>query len=72
MNLPGFRKLRGVGGRLYRCEKGAEGIEKLLILGAIVLPILIALIFFKDRIFEWVGLKFEDVVNADDTGIVDP
>jgi len=34
-------------------EKGAEGLEKLLIIGAIVLPLLGVLIFFRNDIKEW-------------------
>lgn len=34
-------------------EKGAEGLEKLLIIGAIVLPLLGVLIFFRNDIQEW-------------------
>lgn len=40
-------------GRLHRSEQGAEGLEKLLIVGAIVLPLLGILIWFKDDITSW-------------------
>ena len=36
--------------RLYRDEQGAEGLEKLLIIGAIVLPLLAALFFYRREI----------------------
>lgn len=39
--------------RLHRDERGAEGLEKLLIIGAIVLPLLGILIFFKEEITTW-------------------
>jgi Flp pilus assembly pilin Flp len=47
--------------RLYACERGAEGLEKLLIVGAIVIPLLGVLIFFRDTISQWVEGLFEDV-----------
>ena len=40
--------------RLHRSEQGAEGLEKLLIVAAVVLPLLGVLIFFKGWITEWV------------------
>jgi len=39
--------------RLYRDDRGAEGLEKLLIIAAIVLPLLGLLIWFRDEIGEW-------------------
>ena len=47
--------------RLYHCEKGAEGLEKLLIIGAIVIPLLAVLIVFRDRLNEWVRGAWSDV-----------
>ncbi len=40
--------------QLHADERGAEGLEKLLIVAAIVLPLLGLLIFFRDEIREWV------------------
>jgi Flp pilus assembly pilin Flp len=40
--------------RLHRDESGAEGLEKLLIIAAIVLPLLGLLIFFRNEIKDWV------------------
>ena len=40
--------------RLHRSEQGAEGLEKLLIIGAIVLPLLGLLIIFRQDLAEWV------------------
>ena len=40
--------------RLHRDEGGAEGLEKLLIIAAIVLPLLGLLIIFRNEIKEWV------------------
>jgi hypothetical protein len=39
---------------LHRDERGAEGLEKLLILGAVALPLLGILIFFSKDIMKWV------------------
>jgi Flp pilus assembly pilin Flp len=40
--------------RLHRDERGAEGLEKLLIVAAIVLPLLGLLIIFRNEIKDWV------------------
>ena len=58
------------GNKLYRCEKGAEGLEKLLIIGAIVIPLLAVLIFFRDALSTWVKDSWQDVKS--DSEIDDP
>lgn len=40
--------------KFWADEQGAEGMEKLLIVGVIILPLLGILIWFKDDITEWV------------------
>jgi len=40
--------------RLHQDERGAEGLEKLLIIAAIVLPLLGLLIIFRNEIKTWV------------------
>jgi len=40
--------------KLHRDERGAEGLEKLLIIAAIVLPLLGLLIIFRNEIKDWV------------------
>ena len=52
--------------RLYRCEKGAEGLEKLLIVGAIVIPLLGLLIFFRNEIKDWTTGAWEEVKDDSD------
>ena len=47
--------------RLHRDERGAEGLEKLLIIGAIVIPLLGVLIFFRDEISQWVEGLWNDI-----------
>jgi hypothetical protein len=41
-------------GRLHRDERGSEGLEKLLILAAVILPLLGILIWFSKDIMNWV------------------
>lgn len=49
--------------RFHESEEGAEGLEKLLIIAAIVLPLLGLLIFFRDWISDWIGQEASDVRN---------
>jgi Flp pilus assembly pilin Flp len=46
--------------RLHRDERGAEGLEKLLIIAAVVLPLLGLLIIFRNEIREWVVQIWKD------------
>lgn len=39
--------------RLHEDDRGAEGLEKLLIIAAVVLPLLGLLIWFSKDIMEW-------------------
>ncbi len=64
-----FRRLTRTLGRLHRDEQGAEGLEKLLIVAAIVLPLLGVLIFFRDELRDWVQGDWETVRGA---GEIDP
>lgn len=54
--------------RLHRDERGAEGLEKLLIVAAIVLPLLGVLIFFRDDLEEWVRGEWDDKTQRPGTG----
>ncbi len=49
-----LKQLRSTLVRLHRDEGGAEGLEKLLILAAVVLPLLGLLIWFRNEIKDWV------------------
>jgi len=49
--------------RLHRDERGAEGLEKLLIIAAIVLPLLGLLIIFRNEIRTWVVDIWKTVVG---------
>lgn len=53
--------------RFWQNEQGAEGLEKLLILALIVLPLLAVLIFFAEDIKEWMTGKWDDVKDEADT-----
>ena len=46
--------------KLHRDERGAEGLEKLLIVAAIVLPLLGLLIIFRNEIKDWVVGLWKD------------
>ena len=50
--------------RLHSDERGAEGLEKLLIIAVIVLPLLGLLIVFRQAIGEWAS-KMWDQIAAD-------
>jgi Flp pilus assembly pilin Flp len=39
---------------LHRDERGMEGLEKLLIIAAVTLPLLGLLIIFRNELWEWV------------------
>ena len=58
---PNIKKVCQVARRLHKCERGAEGLEKLLIIAAIVLPLRGLLIVFKNSIMEWVTGTWRDV-----------
>ena len=53
--------------RLHADERGAEGLEKLLIVAAIVLPLLGLLIVFRDAIKGWVTSVWGEATNAEGT-----
>lgn len=53
--------------RLHASEQGAEGLEKLLIIAAIVLPLLALLIFARDWITDWVGTDAADIRDDSDS-----
>ena len=47
--------------RLHKDDRGAEGLEKLLILAAIVLPLLGLLIWFSKDIMDWAKDRWNEV-----------
>ena len=52
---------------VHRNEQGAEGIEKLLILAAIALPLLGLLLFFRNELWGWVEGIWENVRGEGET-----
>lgn len=50
--------------KLYRDERGAEGLEKILIIAAVALPLLGLLIFFRNTISEWLGTEASEVIDS--------
>ena len=47
--------------RLHADDRGAEGLEKLLIIAAVVLPLLGLLIFFSKDLMAWVKGLWEQL-----------
>ncbi len=64
-----MRKLLNLAMRIHRDERGAEGLEKLLIIAAIVLPLLAVLLYFKDYIVEWVQESSDEVRDDSDSSL---
>jgi len=58
--------------RLHRDEAGSQGLEQLLILAAIVLPLLGLLIVFRNELREWVVKAWKDVRDQDGGGTILP
>jgi Flp pilus assembly pilin Flp len=52
---------------LHRDERGAEGLEKLLIVAAIVLPLLGLLIIFRNEIRDWVVTRWKEAKSDSDS-----
>jgi Flp pilus assembly pilin Flp len=61
-----IRQVANVLGRLRRDERGAEGLEKLLIVAAIVLPLLGLLLLFRESITTWVTDNWTTVKSDSD------
>jgi Flp pilus assembly pilin Flp len=48
---------------LWHDDRGAEGLEKLLIIAAVALPLLAVLLFFSGSIKEWVQRNWGEVTD---------
>lgn len=59
-----FKRLRETLTRLHQDERGAEGLEKLLIIAAIILPLLGLLIIFRDTISDWISSVWGEVEDS--------
>lgn len=51
---------------LWNDDQGAEGLEKVLIIAAIALPLLAVLLFFSGEIREWVSENWDSVGSTSD------
>ncbi len=58
--------------KIHRDEQGAEGLEKLLIIAAVVLPILAVLIFFGGDIKEWLEENWSEVKSESESLEIEP
>ena len=67
-----MKRILAVLKRLHEDDRGAEGLEKLLIIAAIVLPLLAVLIAFRKVINDWVVTLWQQVKGEADTPIVQP
>jgi len=63
--------LRGHLARLHKDERGVEGVELLLIIAAIALPLLAILIYFRNDLKEWVKGVWDRVRGKSDELDVD-
>jgi len=57
---------------LHRDERGAEGLEKILILAAVALPLLALLIAFRKKINAWVNDIWETTADEGSDAFDEP
>jgi Flp pilus assembly pilin Flp len=67
-----MKKTLAVLKRLHEDDRGAEGLEKLLIIAAIVLPLLGLLIAFRKTINDWVVTLWNQIKGEADDPIIRP
>lgn len=67
-----MKKTLAVLKRLHEDDRGAEGLEKLLIIAVIVLPLLAVLIGFRKVINAWVVSLWQDIKGEADDPIIRP
>ncbi len=63
-----MRRLWDVIRRLHADDRGAEGLEKLLIIAALVLPLLGVLIWFREEIADWSNTIWQTVKGTGQGG----
>lgn len=58
---------------LWNDDQGAEGLEKVLIIAAIALPLLAVLLFFSGEIRDWVSDNWDSVqgTSTDENEVTD-
>ena len=57
---------------LHRDERGDEGVNKILIIALIAIPIVIVLILFGKQIVEWFKQAWEDLSGQDPIDTSEP
>ena len=67
-----WQQVKSLAVRIHEDDRGAEGLEKLLIVAAIVLPLLALLIVFRNALSEWTSSLWDDVRDDAGTGIIEP
>lgn len=66
-----LKKLKSKLLAFHRDEQGADMVEYILIIAAIVLPVLAIVIIFRDKIKDWMYELFGDVQSQAEEGIND-
>lgn len=56
-----WTRFRNVLARFHRDERGAEGLEKLLLLAALILPLLGVLIWYGGDLMNWLSEVWENI-----------
>lgn len=56
-----LKDLRNLIVRMHRSEQGAEGLEKLLLLAALILPLLGVLVFYGEDLINWLSDKWSSM-----------
>ena len=67
-----MKKALAVLKRLHSDDRGAEGLEKLLIIAVIVLPLLGLLIWLRGDIAEWVSTLWRQIKGDAQTPVQTP
>lgn len=67
MGMMRKESLRSMLLRLHRDERGAEGLEKLLLFAAVILPLLGLLIWFGEDIKTWAADMWKKIKGEGDT-----
>jgi len=61
-----YENTKAILARIHRDEQGDQGLEKLLIIAALALPLLGILILYGDELKEWLADKWDDIRGRSD------